>query len=381
MNKYYPPDYDPANIPRIKQTKQRQIQSRIMMPMSVQCTQCGEFVYKGKKFNARKEYVEGEDYLGIKRWRFYFRCPTCLQEMTFKTDPQHGGYEVEKGARRNVEPWRDQKREAEEARKEREAQERDVMKKLENKSKEGRRDHELAEVLEELRERNGRGEKLTLEELVDWHVKRKERREEEDDERRAKEVFNRRLQQRREGGSEQAVFKSQSMDGRALTIDALDFELTDGAEESTTSSESEAEHRAESEVDERVEDDRQEEGDEEARQWTRQRRELTASGLSFNSVSSDQPSKRSAASKMNEKKEGPTSDAAIMVVKKRKAEQQPHKIVPSSDSGRFEKKQREVEEVRESPITAPSLGVGASQPPVVALSSLLSAYDDNSDND
>jgi hypothetical protein len=27
---------------------------------------CGEYIYKGKKFNARKETVQGEEYYGIK---------------------------------------------------------------------------------------------------------------------------------------------------------------------------------------------------------------------------------------------------------------------------------------------------------------------------
>jgi RNase P subunit RPR2 len=31
----------------------------------MQCKTCGEFIYKGKKFNARKEFAHGEDYLGI----------------------------------------------------------------------------------------------------------------------------------------------------------------------------------------------------------------------------------------------------------------------------------------------------------------------------
>ena len=37
------------------------------------CTTCGEYIYKGKKFNARKEDVENETYLGIRIYRFYIK--------------------------------------------------------------------------------------------------------------------------------------------------------------------------------------------------------------------------------------------------------------------------------------------------------------------
>ncbi len=37
------------------------------------CNTCGEYIYKGKKFNARKETVEGEDYYGINIFRFYIK--------------------------------------------------------------------------------------------------------------------------------------------------------------------------------------------------------------------------------------------------------------------------------------------------------------------
>lgn len=65
LNKYFPPDFDPTKIPRKKASKQEQHKVRLMAPFSMQCNTCGDYIYKGKKFNARKERADGENYLGI----------------------------------------------------------------------------------------------------------------------------------------------------------------------------------------------------------------------------------------------------------------------------------------------------------------------------
>lgn len=166
LSKYYPPDFDPSKITRQRGPKQvgPKVQTvRLMAPFSMKCTHCGEFIYKGRKFNARKETTD-EKYYNITIFRFYIRCTRCSGEITFKTDPKNMDYECEKGAKRNFEPWREAKlnEETEEERLdrlEREEAERDTMKELEGKVHDAKQEMAISDALDEIRSRNARIEK------------------------------------------------------------------------------------------------------------------------------------------------------------------------------------------------------------------------------
>lgn len=168
LNKYFPPDFDPSLIPRRKVPKNSQQVVRLMAPFSMRCNTCGEYIYKGKKFNARKETVEGEDYFGIKIFRFYIKCTLCSAEITFKTDPKNTDYAAEHGASRNFEPWRDEAAEEEEDRLAKlEEEENNPMKQLENRTQDSKREMEILDALQDIRARNARIERAGQSQEVD----------------------------------------------------------------------------------------------------------------------------------------------------------------------------------------------------------------------
>ncbi|KAK7582291.1 hypothetical protein V9T40_013736 [Parthenolecanium corni] len=153
LNKYYPPDFDPSKIPRMKLPKNRQYTVRLMAPFNMRCAACGEYIYRGKKFNARKEDVEGDDYCGIRIYRFYIKCTRCLQEISFKTDPQNTDYVIEAGATRNfmaLKLAQEQEKREEEELKEEEAN--NPMTLLENRTQQSKLELERMEALEDLKD-------------------------------------------------------------------------------------------------------------------------------------------------------------------------------------------------------------------------------------
>jgi hypothetical protein len=142
------------------------------------CNTCGEYIYKGKKFNARKETVEGEDYYGIKIFRFYIKwcvrrilfcsypclsilSTLCSAEITFKTDPKNTDYAAEHGASRNFEPWREEAATEEVDRLAKlEEEENNPMKKLENRTMDSKREMDILDALQDIRARNARNERV-----------------------------------------------------------------------------------------------------------------------------------------------------------------------------------------------------------------------------
>eukprot|EP00271_Cylindrocystis_brebissonii_P010318 TRINITY_DN26494_c0_g1_i1.p1 TRINITY_DN26494_c0_g1~~TRINITY_DN26494_c0_g1_i1.p1 ORF type:complete len:392 (-),score=106.98 TRINITY_DN26494_c0_g1_i1:199-1374(-) len=157
LNKYYPPDFDPAKIPRRKQPKNLQMKVRMMLPMSIRCNTCGNYIYMGTKFNCRKEDVVGETYLGILIFRFYFKCTKCSAELIMKTDPQNSDYVMEAGATRNFEPWREKDEVADQEKREREAEELgDAMKALENRTLASKQEMDITAALDEMKSMRSR---------------------------------------------------------------------------------------------------------------------------------------------------------------------------------------------------------------------------------
>ena len=167
LNKYYPPDFDPTKIPRSKIPRNDTFAIRVMAPFNMRCNNCGEYIYKGKKFNSRKETVQDEFYLGLRIFRFYIKCPRCVSEIAFKTDLENCDYALEAGATRNFEAQRTAELMAKKEMEEKEEEDKNnPMKVLENRTKASRDEMDMLETLEDLKEMNARNAKLDTETMV-----------------------------------------------------------------------------------------------------------------------------------------------------------------------------------------------------------------------
>lgn len=176
LNKYYPPDYDPTKIPRIKK-KNKQNDVRMMAPFNMKCNTCGNYIANATKFNAKKETIEDQSYNNLMIFRFYIKCPRCMSPIIFKTNPKNASYEVEHGATENFMALKMAERQAiEEAEAEEEEEKINPMKHLENRTKASKQRMEASEQLQTLRFMKYRHNTVNIDSLI------KSKRQLEDDE-------------------------------------------------------------------------------------------------------------------------------------------------------------------------------------------------------
>lgn len=161
MCRYFPPDFDPADLPKGQRAKDNAMKVRMMLPMTVRCTTCGEFMYKGTKFNCKKEDVANEKYLGLQIFRFYMHCRKCSAEITYITDPQNLDYKVEHGASRNFEVWKQEQTVEEALKAKRAAEDEDKLKRIENKTADAKKEMDVHELLDDMLHAKGQHSIIT----------------------------------------------------------------------------------------------------------------------------------------------------------------------------------------------------------------------------
>lgn len=96
----------------------------------------------------------------------FSRCPRCSAEITFKTDPQNSDYVAENGVSRNFEPWRGDDGTVVAADDDAEEQE-DAMASLESRTLDSKREMEIMDALDEIRTRNARSERVSVDDVLD----------------------------------------------------------------------------------------------------------------------------------------------------------------------------------------------------------------------
>jgi hypothetical protein len=168
MNQYYPPDFDPSQLLPVKAIRAkrtagpRQMEIRMMLPFTMRCSHCGEYIFIATKFNSRCEKIPGKTELGLNAYRFYGKCKHCKGEFIFRTDPEHSDYVLESGGTRQYEAAKDAAyAEAEIARAKAEAEEASEGQALENKIYDTAEEMRRMEELGELKSINKREAKRT----------------------------------------------------------------------------------------------------------------------------------------------------------------------------------------------------------------------------
>ncbi|CAH8389665.1 unnamed protein product [Eruca vesicaria subsp. sativa] len=171
LNKYYPPDFDPKKLPRLRKPNNQQKKIRFMLPVRIRCNTCGHYMSEGTKFNCRQEEVINETYLGIKIHRFYIKCTNCSAEVTIKTDPKKSGYVVESGA---IGPYNGLEEEEEEKHEVAE----NALESLEKRTMVSKREIDVTAALDEMKSMKSRRASVSVDSMLEALNRRKKQEEE-----------------------------------------------------------------------------------------------------------------------------------------------------------------------------------------------------------
>ncbi|KAL5265085.1 hypothetical protein ACHWQZ_G005987 [Mnemiopsis leidyi] len=214
LNKYYPPDFDPTKLPRLRVNPVKTFVVRIMAPFNMRCNTCGEYIYKGKKFNSKKEDVLDMDYLGLKIFRFFIKCTRCLAEISFRTDPENTDYVCEQGATRNFQAHDFAEQEEKRLAKQEAEDEANPMKALEKRTKESKNEMDIMDALEELKDFNARRANTDIDSMLETVTSKKTPEElaDEEDARIAREMFEQKRKEVKRIESEPCAAESDDLD-------------------------------------------------------------------------------------------------------------------------------------------------------------------------
>ncbi|KAL8164516.1 UNVERIFIED_CONTAM: hypothetical protein K2H54_052710 [Gekko kuhli] len=116
VNKYYPPDFDPAKHgslnkyrnshplrERARKLSQGILIIRFEMPYNIWCDGCKNHIGMGVRYNAEKKKVG--NYYTTPIYRFRMKCHLCPNHIEMQTDPASCDYVIVSGARRKEERW------------------------------------------------------------------------------------------------------------------------------------------------------------------------------------------------------------------------------------------------------------------------------------
>ena len=168
LNKYYPSDFDPDKLRAIEKNNPLKVCNvRMMMPMTIRCNTCGNYTYIGTKCNMKVEPIKNEDYLGITKYRFYYRCCNCYCYNTFKTDPKNNDYTAEIGGERKHERGKDMMLAEEEFKNNKLFEMKDdAMKNLEYRTYDSKREMDILEATDKVKELNRREAHIDFDNLI-----------------------------------------------------------------------------------------------------------------------------------------------------------------------------------------------------------------------